>query len=324
MEHFSCRFGMEKKMVIKLIEMELPVGEKLVVAKNRICSREDNGHLGRISIVSGIHGDELEGQYVCYEVARRIAENPMALQGIVDIYPAVNPIGVAMSHRNMPRLEMDMNRIFPGNSKGDMFERAAASVVEDLIGSDICIDIHASNIFVKEIPQVRLDEESADRLLPFAKLMNVDMIWVNASETVHEATLAYSMNVLGVPSMVVEMGQGSSISRAYGNQVVDGIFNLMYEMGLWTNTPPQAQMPVISSEGKVEIICSETDGLFLPCIGNSHYVKKGDTIGEIVDPWSGERKQSVLAGKDGLVFTLRIYPVVYPGDLIARVVTDIT
>lgn len=310
-------------MVQHVIEMELPVGERIAIRKNRICYKEDNGHLGRISIVSGIHGDELEGQYICYEVARRIAQNPEALQGIVDIYPAVNPIGLDMAHRNMPRLEMDMNRMFPGNRNGDMYERMAAAVVEDLAGSDICIDVHASDIFVREIPQVRLSQEFAERLLPFARLMNVDMIWMNATATVHEATLAHSMNLCGVPTLVVEMGFGNSINRAYGNQVVDGIFNLMHEMGLWNGQPPQVQMPVVSSDGEVEFIRSEEEGIFLPGIEHNHYVRKGDVIGELVDPYSGKPKRLIQAGEDGLVFTLRVYPVVYPGDLIARILTGI-
>lgn len=310
-------------MVEHVIDMDLPVGEKLAIRKNRICFKEDNGHLGRISIVSGIHGDELEGQYICYEVARRISENPQALQGIVDIYPALNPIGIDMAHRNVPKLEMDMNRMFPGNNRGDLFERTAAAIVEDLIGSDICIDVHASDIFVREIPQVRVSEEFAEKLLPFAKLMNVDMIWMNATATVHEATLAHSMNVLGVPTMVVELGLGNSINRGYGNQVVDGIFNLMYEMGLWTKKPGQVQMPAISSDGEVEFIRSDETGIFLPNIEHNHYVKKGEPIGELVDPYSGKQKKMFLAGRDGLVFTLRAYPVVYPGDLIARILTGI-
>lgn len=311
------------RMTEHVIDMDLPVGERLAIRKNRICFQKDNGHLGRISIVSGIHGDELEGQYICYEVARRIGENPDALKGIVDIYPALNPMGIDMAHRNIPKLEMDMNRMFPGNKQGDMFERAAAAIVEDLVGSDICIDVHASDIFVREIPQVRVSEEFAEKLLPFAKLMNVDMIWMNATATVHEATLAHSMNVLGVPTLVLEMGLGNSINRTYGNQVVDGIFNLMHEMGLWTGETATVQMPAISSDGEVEFIRSDENGIFLPGIEHNHYVRKGDVIGELVDPYTGTCKRKILAGKDGLVFTLRTYPVVYPGDLIARILTDI-
>ena len=48
----------------------------------------------RISIVSGIHGDELEGQLVIYLLAEWLNNNSEKLTGIVDIYPAVNSLGV--------------------------------------------------------------------------------------------------------------------------------------------------------------------------------------------------------------------------------------
>lgn len=310
-------------MIETVIERELPVGEHLAVRKNRIIGTGRDESVGRISILSGIHGDELEGQYVCYEVARRLQEQPEHLTGTVDIYPALNPLGIDMAHRSIPRLDMDMNRMFPGSSSGDMMEQINAAIIDDIIGSDICLDVHASDIFVREIPQVRLSEEFAECLLPFARQMNVDMIWMNATATVHESTLAHSLNLLGVPTLVVEMGQGNNINMAYGNQIVDGIFNLMKEMGLWTGPVAQTQIPAISSDGEVEFIRSDVTGVFLPRIEHNHYVRRGDAIGEVVDPYSGTIKKKITAEKDGLLFTLRMYPVVYEGDLLARILTDI-
>lgn len=310
-------------MVDTIISLELPVGEHLAIRRNRICYKEEKKNMGRVAIVSGTHGDELEGQYICYEVARRLAAHPECLTGIVDIYPALNPMGIDLASKALPITGMDMNRMFPGSRKGNAMEQLAAAVVDDLIGADLCIDVHSSDIFVQEIPQVRLNEEFAERMLPFAKLMNVDVIWMNATATVHEATLAHSMNLLGVPTMVVELGQGNSINMTYGNQVVDGIFNVMREMGLWTGEVPPTHLPAISSDGKVEFIRSEMEGIFLPRSKHNHFVCVGELIGEIVDPMTGQVKRRITAGKDGLLFTLRNYPVVYEGDLLARILTGI-
>ena len=176
-------------MTETIISMELPAGGHLAIRRNRIRPEGEERNLSRISLVSGIHGDELEGQYICYETARRVKEHPEYLKGIVDIYPALNPLGIDMASRTVPRLDMDMNRMFPGDASGDMMERITATVVDSLIGSDICIDLHASDIFVREIPQVRLSEDFAEALLPYAKMTNADMIWMNATATVHESTL---------------------------------------------------------------------------------------------------------------------------------------
>ena len=310
-------------MVDTIISLELPVGEHLIIRRNRICYKDEKKNLGRIAIVSGTHGDELEGQYICYEVARRLAAHPENLTGIVDIYPALNPLGVDLASKALPIIDMDMNRMFPGSKDGNAMEQIAAAVVDDLIGADLCIDVHSSDIFVQEIPQVRLSEEFAGRMLPFAKLMNVDVIWMNATATVHEATLAHSLNIMGVPTMVVELGKGNSINIPYGNQVVDGIFNVMHEMGLWTGEVPPTHLPAISSDGKVEFIRSEMEGIFLPRSKHNHFVCVGELIGEIVDPLTGQVKSQITAGKDGLLFSLRNYPVIYEGDLLARILTGI-
>ncbi len=198
-------------------------------------------------------------------------------------------------------------------------ERAAAAVVADITGADICIDLHASDMYVREIPQVRVSAEFAQQLLPFAKLLNADMIWLNATATVHESTLAHSMNMLGVPTLVMEMGLGLRITRLYGDQVVDGIFNLMREMGLWTGPVIPMRNPVISSDGEVEFIRAEHAGIFLPSIAHRHYLHKDEKIGEIVDILTGKVVQEIVSRKGGMVFTLREYPFVYEGSLIARI-----
>lgn len=310
-------------MVKTVFSIGLSTGEKLTIKKNRLEGTALSGQNKRVAIVSGTHGDELEGQYVCYEVIRRIKEHPEYLCGVVDIYPALNPLGIAVADRMVPRLELDMNRMFPGDEKGTPMERVTAAIIQDLAGADLCIDVHASNEFLKEIPQVRISEEFAEKLLPYAKHMNADMVWMNATATVHESTLAHSMNMLGVPTLVVEMGLGMRVNRNFGSQVVDGIFNLLYEMGLWSKKPRNIQFPVLSTDGEVEFIRAQCDGVFLPAIEHNHFIKMGDVIGEIINPIEGTVKQEIVAVKDGLVFTLREYPIVNEGSLIARILTDI-
>lgn len=308
-------------MMEEVFSIELPVGERLLIQKNVIAGREPESK--RLTLVTGIHGDEFEGQYICYEVARRLKHDLSLLKGTVEIYPALNPLGLDVAQRNIPKVNMDMNRMFPGRENGTPFERVAAAIVGDLAGADMCLDVHASDIFVKEIPQVRVSEEFAERLLPYARLLNTDMVWLNASATVHESTLAHSMNMLGVPTLVIEMGVGSRIDRSYGNQVIEGIFNLLRHMGMWEGHVGNVQEPAISTDGEVEFIRSKEVGVFLPAIAHNHYVKKGDKLGEIVSPLEGETLDEIIAQKGGLVFTLREYPLVREGSLLARILTGV-
>ena len=307
-------------MIETVASVGLPIDEKLMIQKNRLVPEGGlNGGEKRISIVTGTHGDELEGQYVCYELQRRIKENIGCLTGIVDVYPAINPLGIDSITRGIPGFDLDMNRIFPGSQDGSMPEYIASKIIGDLSGSAAVIDIHASNIFLEEIPQVRINELSRDVLVPLAKLLNIDYIWVHSSATVLESTLAYSLNVIGTPTLVVEMGVGMRITKNFGDQLVDGIFALMKKLGIWSGDVITPKEPIISEDGEVSFINAGKSGVFIPCVEHWKNVKKGGHIGDILNPLTGDINERIFAPTDGIVFTLREYPIVSEGSLIARI-----
>ena len=284
-------------MIETVASVGLPIDEKLMIQKNRIIPQRGlSGNEKRISIVTGTHGDELEGQYVCYELQRRIKEKPECLTGIVDVYPALNPLGIDSITRGIPGFDLD-----------------------DLSGSAAVIDIHASNIFLEEIPQVRINELSRDVLVPLAKLLNTDYIWVHSSATVLESTLAYSLNIIGTPTLVVEMGVGMRITKKYGDQLTDGIFALMKELGIWNGEVIEPKEPIISEDGEVSFLNAGKSGVFVPSVEHWKNVKRGDLIGDILNPLTGEINERIFAPTDGIVFTLREYPIVSEGSLIARI-----
>ena len=304
------------------VSVGLPVGETLNLEKITFQADELKGDEKRICIVTGVHGDELDGQYVVYELIRRIKENKDKLAGIVDIYPCINPLGMEAIFRGIPTFDLDMNRCFPGRREGVMVERIAAALVEDIKGADLCNDLHSSNIFIREVPQVRLSEKNAS-LFEYGKLLNVEFVWIYESPTVLDSSLVYSLNDLGVPSLAIEMGVGMRIDQESGNLLVDGLFSLMKEMGIWKGEVTKPKQPIISTDGQVEYIHAEASGIFLANVEHRHMTREGDLIGKIINPKNGTIEQMIYAPCSGMVFSLREYPVVYEGSLIARIMGGI-
>ncbi|MCQ2592475.1 MAG: M14 family metallopeptidase [Treponema sp.] len=310
-------------MISTIAKVILPVDEVLEIKKNRIVPSKVTEGMKRISIVTGIHGDELEGQYVCYELQRRINADFESLKGIVDIYPAMNPLGIDSIERGIPAFDLDMNRLFPGNVDGNMTEYLAAEIVKDVSGSDLVIDIHASNIYLTEIPQIRINELNEKELVPIAEKSNVDFIWVHGASTVLEATFAYSLNSTGTPCLVVEMGVGMRITKSYGDQLVDGILNLMKEMGIWNGKTSEVRKPIVSrNPNDVCFLNASTGGLFVPSVKHWQKLKKGDLIGQIIDPLSGTVLDDIYSPVNGILFTIRDYPIVDEGSLIGRLLRE--
>ncbi|MBP7185868.1 MAG: succinylglutamate desuccinylase/aspartoacylase family protein [Ruminococcus sp.] len=303
-------------MIETIATASLAVNENLNIQKQRIANGESKK---RLSLVTGTHGDELEGQYLAYMIGFYLNENISQLDGIVDIYPALNPMGIDSITRGVPVFDLDMNRVFPGSKDGTMIEVLCASIVDDIAGSDVCVDIHSSNIFLKEIPQIRMSVPTAPTLLPYAKMMNVDFVWIHESATVLESTLAHTLNTRGTKTLVVEMGVGMRITKEYCKQLFDGILNLMKELGMWSGETSPVREPIVSEGREVGFVNSDAAGIFVPCADFGDIVEKGDHIGDVVDPLSSKIVERIDAVCGGMIFTLREYPVVYGGSLLARI-----
>ena len=109
-------------MIETVASIGLAVHENIELKKNRLKPLAEHDSGKRICIVTGIHGDELEGQGVAYLLNRRIQEEIHHLRATVDIYPALNPLGINTIKRGFPMFDLDMNRIFPGDENGPMTE----------------------------------------------------------------------------------------------------------------------------------------------------------------------------------------------------------
>ena len=305
-------------MIKTIISTELPVNERYMIRKNVIKHGTGNK---RVCIVTGTHGDELEGQMVCYETARRLNENLNCLDGTVEIYPALNPLGIDTIQRGIPNFDLDMNRIFPGDKNGSMIEQSAYTIIEDLKGADLVIDIHSSNLYLRETPQVRINVLNEKELVPLAQELNIDFVWVHDAATVLEATLAHSLNSTGTPCLVVEMGVGQRINHKMCYRLVDGIFHLMHQMGIWADEPITGvlQHPLVCKGDRVAFLNAETSGIFITQLKCGIVVAKGEEIGQIVEPLTGTVLSRVVSPVEGYLFTIRAYPIVYEGSLMARI-----
>ncbi len=296
----------------------MPLDERMMIRKNVISSGDSSR---RVCIVTGTHGDELEGQYVCYKLANLLQNNLDKLSGTVEIYPALNPLGIDTISRGIPGFDLDMNRIFPGNKQGAMAESVAYAVLEDLKGADMVVDIHSSNIFLREMPQVRINVDSADTLIAKAEMLGVDFIWIHEAATVLQATLAHSLNSTGTPCLVVEMGVGMRINHSMGDDLIAGLLNMLSQMGMWSGEVAQERLreAIISRGDSVSFLNAEASGIFLTERKTADILEQGDEVGTIVDPLSGEILHHVISPVRGYLFTLRAYPVVYDGSLLARI-----
>jgi len=310
----------------EILTLDLPYCEQLAISRTTFGSGGP-----RVALVAGIHGDEVEGLYACHRLARWLTElcrtRPEALRGTVELYPGLNPLGLDTLQRWVPIYDADLNRAFPGDDAGLLPQRIAAAAMAHLDGAAMVIDVHASNIYLREIPQVRINQDFAERLVPLARKMNLDVIWVHGAVTVLETTLAHSLNARGTPCLVVEMGVGMRLTPSFTEQLIVGILGLWQELGVLDRTvviPPPDHHPLLADDTNVYYLNAETSGLFVPAVEHWRAVYEGQVLGNIVSAHDGETLSQIRSPADGILFTLREYPLVYEGSLMARIVATDT
>jgi predicted deacylase len=170
---------------------------------------------------------------------------------------------------------------------------------------------------------VRINQEFADRLLPLTRELNVDVIWVHGAQTVLETTIAHSLNSAGVPCLVVEMGVGMRVTSTFAEQLLTGILRVWRGLGVIApdvELPAVTHTPLVADDGNVRYVNASTSGLFIPAIEHWRRVARDQVLGAIISPFHGEVLSEVRSPVSGILFTLREYPLVYEGSLMARIV----
>ena len=118
---------------------------------------------------------------------------------------------------------------------------------------------------------------------------------------------------------------GSVLMYLFIQQVVLGILHAWRKLGVLApdvELEPATHAPLVAHDGNVHYLNAEVSGMFVPSTAHWMRVERGSLLGRIVSPLRGEVLEDVVSPVDGVVFTLREYPLVYEGSLLARIMEN--
>ena len=305
----------------RILSIKSPLGPPVEILKHIFSAKSDKP---RVSFVAGLHGDELEGLYICHKLLRYLREleisNPEAIQGNINIYPAVNPQALENGTRLWPFFSLDINRTFGSSQTNSIAEETSQILFQDLkSSSDIVIDFHSSNLQLMELPQIRIIKNFEKKLLPLAKKCNVDLIWVHPNAEIFASTLGFNLNKSKTPTLVIETGICLRINPSSNNQVFNGMLNLLNDTGILNIPPLKSKKPKLVQPEDVVVIQAHHSGLFIKQVEVGKVLEKGEKLGKLIDPLEGTVLEEVFAPYSGLLFTIREHPLAHKGSALARI-----
>jgi uncharacterized protein len=272
---------------------------------------------------ASLHGDEVLGSDIVRGYWKAL--DPARLSGRFVGIPMANYAGVSTrTRRNI--IEMypgphDMNRVFPGNAKGMMTERIAATIMEKFImAADFSFDIHSASVGGEWLAYTQIPGD-ADGLPPELTKQARALGQVFGTRLVLEGldtpgSFVDEALVQGKVSSMVEFGVANHITRPEREFGCTGLTNLLTQAGML----PGAVQPPASQVIVRELIRMRTDhGGFLELqVGVGDEVLEGQPVAT-VSALDGEVMQQFTAPVAGLVCRVNTMAVVGTGDLVAYV-----
>jgi len=269
----------------------------------------------RLWVCGAIHGDELVGLAIIRELLQRI--EPDDLSGTLLVFPAVNAFGLLQGSRYLPD-RRDLNRCFPGSSKGSLAARIARHFMKEIVGR--CthgIDLHTAAIDRDNLPQIRanLEDPETRRL---ARAFGTPIV-IHARE--RDGSLRQAATQRGMPTLLYEAGPALRHDVAAVRTGVEGVRRVMAALGMIDGRATGNRRPLESHE--TTWVRAPRSGYLILDVDLGHRVGKNQLLGHLHvrmhAEFYTETQVEVRAPAAGLIIGLTRNPLVHVGDAIVHI-----
>jgi len=265
-----------------------------------------------VFVSAAIHGDELNG----IEIIRRLRKLSILkkIKGTILLVPIVNVYGIMTLSRYLPD-RRDLNRSFPGTTKGSLASRVAKIFFDEVVKKcDLGIDLHTASIHKSNLPQVRtnIDNEYAFSL---AKAFGAPVV---LHSELRDGSLRAVAQEEGIPILLYEAGEALRFDETSIRIGVHGIISVLRENNMLPKAAKKRKMksPIITRNS--QWIRSSESGMIRTIKALGDTVRKDDTIAFIDEPL-GDNSFELKAPYDGVIIGKSEIPLVQEGDAIFHI-----
>ncbi|MEZ5327603.1 MAG: succinylglutamate desuccinylase/aspartoacylase family protein [Verrucomicrobiales bacterium] len=260
-------------------------------------------------VCAAVHGDEING----IEIIRQLINHSALkrLRGDLLAVPVVNVPAFLSRSRYLPD-RRDLNRLFPGSTKGSLGARLAKVFVDEVLAhAAMGIDLHTGAVYRPNLPQIRFSPEAPGaRELALAFRPPV----VIESEA-RSGTLREWMHRHDKPMLTFEGGEALRLDIHVVRSGLLGVVNAMRSVGMLpekVSSQQEKPMRVVFTD-ETSWVRAPQGGILRPGVKLGQAVAEGMEIGRVGDPF-GPGGHSVVSSTAGVVIGMTTQTVVDEGD----------
>lgn len=264
-------------------------------------------------ICAAIHGDEMNGTAIIHRLLKLGLLK--SLQGTLIAAPVINIFGLITHARNLPD-RRDLDASFPGSETGSFAARLAHYFKKEILGKIThCIDIHSGEPHQYWFPQIHTNLD-----LPETKSLASAFQAPVTNHTESERGLLWqNRETPPIPTLMYEAGEPLRLDE-WGIRIgLKGIIRVMRHLNM-LSLKSKMQKPFSP------MIVREKHWLRAPGSGlceqykkMGSYVRKGEVLAEIYDPFGTTQHFRLCAPDDGLIIAKNTLPLVNEGDPIVHI-----
>jgi hypothetical protein len=270
-------------------------------------------------VSAAVHGDELNG----VEIIRRILRTlqPGNIRGTLLCIPVVNAYGFIGRSRYLPD-RRDLNRSFPGSAGGSLGARLAHLFLNEVVKrTQIGIDLHTAAVHRVNLPQIRSAFALSPRCRELSAAFGAPVILESPERA---GSLRRAAREAGVDVLVYEGGEGLRFDEFAIKAGVDGIANVMLEIGMLELPEGVEERPTAAS-GQPVLFANASKWVRAPeggvlrtskRIGDA--VSAGEIIGVVANPYE-ESDAEVRSPRRGIIIGRTTLPIVNMGDALFHI-----
>lgn len=243
-----------------------------------------------VGISASIHGNENAGSQAILDLYRVLKETP--INGRILLLPVANPRAFAVNHRFTPLDELNLNREFPGDDRGNYTQQLAHALTKQYFDKiEANIDLHSGT----DRPTVDYvyiwSDEGLSRAFGSKILYRPT---TGKTGTVYSGTTK-TVTIDRRPEMkvtTIELGGGIVDQGPYVKRTVDGMLNQLRYLGVIAGEVqgPASQVVIHELVG----IRPKHGGWLEPLSpANGEVIKGGQLLGRVVSPYDFETIEEI-------------------------------
>ncbi len=274
-------------------------------------------------ILGSERGNEIQQMYVCSQLVKALKE--LEMNGCVNagkkilVIPVINSLGMNVGRRFFGVEDQDINKMFPGRDYGDTTDRIADGIFKVIKEYSYGIQLTSFYMSGEFVPHVRMMETGYQNT-SLANLFGLPYVVVRKPTPLDTKTLNYNWQSEMTAAFSVYTNKNDVIDEKSARQAVAAVLRFLTRMGIIRYESHSGYISHVIMEQDLTDVHTMSGGIFRGLVLPGEDVRYGNAMAEIIDPYEGFVRETIIAPTDGIVFFAHTEVLVSEGDIAYRLI----